>query len=98
MPATVKNKGLMKICETYVDILYYQREETYIAGTFIDGDSEIEKNDKDCRKKTQSKQRKDEEVYGTSSRDIRIFFEKRGTVSSTKTSTPKNVVELSDDE
>ena len=50
-----------------------------------------------CLVKTQSNQRKDEEVNATSSRD-RTFFEKRGTMPSMKTSTPKNLVELSDDE
>ena len=49
-------------------------------------------------KKTQSKQSKDEEINATSSREIRTFFEKRGTISSSKTSIPENVVELSDDE
>ena len=74
----------------YVDTLYYQREQTYIAGSFIE---KIEKNDKDRRKKPQSKQRQDEEVNATSSRDIRTFFEKCGAISSTKTSTPKSVVD-----
>ena len=95
MPATVQNKELMKMYETYVDNLYYQREETHIVESFIDEGSETEKNDKDGLKKHR---RKDEEVNATSSRDNRTFFEKRGTISSTKTSTSKNVVELSDDE
>ena len=43
MLATVKNKGLMKIYEAYIDSVYYQREETHIAGLFIDGGSKIEK-------------------------------------------------------
>ena len=51
MPETIKNKELMKICETYVDTLYYQREENCIARSFLDGGSEIEKRDKDGRKK-----------------------------------------------
>lgn len=51
MPETIKNKELMKICETYVDTLYYQREENRIARSFLDGGSEIEKRDKDGRKK-----------------------------------------------
>ena len=78
----------MKICETYVYTLYYQQEETHIAGSFIYGGSEIEKNDKDYRKETQSKQRKDEEVNATSLRDIRIFFEKQGTISRMQKSSP----------
>ena len=51
MPETIKNKELMKICETYVDTLYYQREENRIARSFLDGGSEIEKRGKDGRKK-----------------------------------------------
>ena len=51
MPETIKNKELMKICETYVDTLYYQREENRIARSFLDGGSKIEKRDKDGRKK-----------------------------------------------
>ena len=43
MLATVKNKGLMKIYEAYIDSVYYQREETHIAGLFIDGGSKTEK-------------------------------------------------------
>ena len=49
MPLTVKNKELMKTYGTYVDTLYLQEEETHIAGFFINGGSEIEKNDKDRR-------------------------------------------------
>ena len=48
--ATVKNKEPTKIYERVLT-LYYQREETHIAGFFIDGGSEIKKNDKDRRKK-----------------------------------------------
>ena len=66
----------MKIYGTYVDTLYLQEEETHIAGFFINGGSEIDKNDKDRW----------------------TFFEKRGTMSSTKTSTPKNMGELSHQE
>ena len=51
MLATVKNKGLMKIYEAYIDSVYYQREETHIAGLFIDGGSKTEKRDKDRLKK-----------------------------------------------
>ena len=98
MRATVKSKELMKIYKTYVDTLYYQRQETQIVWSFIDGSSEIEKNDEDLRNTTQLKQLKDNEVNATSSRDIRTSFKKRGTISSTKTSTLNNVVELSDDQ
>ena len=51
VPATVKNKELMKIYETYVDTRE-ERKETHIAGSFIDGGSKIGKNEKDGRKKT----------------------------------------------
>ena len=74
MRATVKSKELMKIYKTYVDTLYYQRQETQIVWSFIDGSSEIEKNDEDLRNTTQSKQLKDYEVNATSSRDIKTFL------------------------
>ena len=44
------------------------------------------------------KQLIDYEVNATSLRDIGTFLKKRGTISSTKTSTLNNVVELSDDQ
>ena len=34
MPSTVKNRELIGIYEKYVDTLYYQEEETNIAGSF----------------------------------------------------------------
>ena len=46
MPATIKNEELMKIYETYVDTLYYQREENHITKSLLDGGSEIGKKDK----------------------------------------------------
>ena len=48
----------------------------------------------------ESKKRKNNETTNaSSSKDIRVFFEKRRTVSSMKkVDIPKNVVELSDDE
>ena len=42
-----KKKELMKIYEMYIGTLYYQQEETHIVASFIDGGSEIEKNDED---------------------------------------------------
>ena len=94
-PSTVKNRELVKIYETFVDTLP-QHEETNIVGSFIDGSTEIEKNDKDCNNR---KAKKSKEEIQVKSRDIRNFFEKRGTVSSTKTSiSAKVVVELSDEE
>ena len=74
MRANVKSKELMKIYKTYFDTLYYQRQETQIVWSFIDGSSEIEKNDEDLRNTTQSKQLKDYEVNATLSRDIRTFL------------------------
>ena len=89
----------MKIYETFVDTLYYQREETNIVGSFIDGSTEIEKNDKGYNNRKAKKSKEEIQVKDVSSRDIRNFFEKRGTVSSTKTSiSAKVVVELSDEE
>ena len=99
LPSTVKNRELVKIYETFVDTLYYQREETNIVGSFIDGSTEIEKNDKGYNNRKAKKSKEEIQVKDVSSRDIRNFFEKRGTVSSTKTSiSAKVVVELSDEE
>ena len=75
-----------------------QQEDTHISGSLINGDIEIEKNDKDHRKKTQSKQCRGEVINATSSRDIRTFLEKCGTISSKKKGTPKKVEELGDEE
>ena len=68
-----------------------QQEDTHISGSLINGDIEIEKNDKDHRKKTQSKQCRGEVIR-------KIFLEKCGTISSKKKGTPKKVEELGDEE
>ena len=62
------------------------------------GAVKMKKNDEDRPNTTQSKQFIDYEVNSTSLRDIGTFLKKRGTISSTKTSTLNNVVELSDDQ
>ena len=38
LPPTVKNKELIRIYESYVDTLYYQREEANIAGSFLESE------------------------------------------------------------
>lgn len=100
MPSTVKNRELIGIYEKYVDTLYYQREETNIAGSFVESSAGIETMETNNSKGRESKKRKNNETTNaSSSKDIRAFFEKRRTVSSTKkVDVPKNVVELSDDE
>ena len=50
MPETIKNKELMKICETYVDTLYYQREENRTA--FLMGAAKLRKGIKTVVKNT----------------------------------------------
>ena len=42
MPSTVKNREVIGIYEKYVDTLYYQREETNIAGSFVESSPGIE--------------------------------------------------------
>ena len=100
MPSTVKNWELVGIYEKYVDTLYYQREKTNIAGSFVESSAGIETMETNNSKGRESKKRKNNETTNaSSSKDIRAFFEKRRTVSSTKkVDVPKNVVELSDDE
>ena len=100
MPSTVKNRELIGIYEKYVDTLYYQREETNIAGSFVESSAGIETMETNNSKGRESKKRKNNETTNaSSSKDIRAFFEKRRTVSITKkVDFSKNVVELSDDE
>ena len=100
MPSTLKNRELIRIYEQYVDTLYYQREETNIAGSFLNNDSSKtnEINNSDNRE-TKKRKNANETTNNSSSKDIRTFFEKRRTVSSTKNvDASKTVVELSDDE
>ena len=98
MPSTVKNWELIRIYEKYVDTLYYQREETNIAGSFVESSAGIETMETNNSKGRESKKQKNNETTNaSSSKDIRVFFEKRRTVSSMKkVDIPKNVVELSD--
>ena len=42
MPSTVKNRELIGIYEKYFDTLYYQREETNIAGSLVESSAGIE--------------------------------------------------------
>ena len=42
MPSTVKNREVIGIYEKYVDTLYHQREETNIAGSFVESSPGIE--------------------------------------------------------
>ena len=100
MPSTLKNRELIRIYEQYVDTLYYQREETNIAGSFLESDfsktNEINNSD---NRETKKRKNANETTNNSSSKDIRTFFEKRRTVSSTKNvDASKTVVELSDDE
>ena len=100
MPSTVKNRELIRIYEKYIDTLYYQREETNITGSFVESSTGTEIMETNNSKGRESKKRKNNETTNaSSSKDIRAFFEKRRTVSSTKkVDVPKNVVKLSDDE
>ena len=42
MPSTAKKRELIGIHDKYVDTLYYRREETYIAGSFVESSAGIE--------------------------------------------------------
>ena len=44
MPSTVKNRELIRIYEKYIDTLYHQREETNIAGSFVESSAGMETN------------------------------------------------------
>lgn len=77
MPATAKNKELMKIYETIIDTVYYQREETHIAGFFIDGGSKIEKNNKDRIKKHNQNNVKTRKLMLVNQETSELFLKKR---------------------
>ena len=100
MPSTAKKRELIGIHDKYVDTLYYRREETYIAGSFVESSAGIETMQTNNSKGRETKKRKNNETANaSSSKDIRAFFEKRRTVSITKkVDFSKSVVELSDDE
>ena len=40
MSPTVKNKELIDIYRNYVDLLYYEREDSNIVGSFINGEDD----------------------------------------------------------
>ena len=61
MPSTVKNRELIGICGKYVHKLYYQREETNIAGLFVESSVGIEKMKTNNSKGRESKKRKNNE-------------------------------------
>ena len=97
LPPTVKNKELIRIYESYVDTLYYQREEANIAKfQSAANNKEIKQNG---RKKTATKNENQNGI-----KDIRSFFVKAGnsprTHKTQQTDSNKNfkndVVELSD--
>ena len=96
MPSTVRNRQLIGIYETFVDTLYYLREEENIAGSFVENTADKEMEETTGKK--ESMKRKSNEKTASSSKDIRPFFQKHRTVSSTKrTGVPNNIVEMNDD-
>ena len=100
----MKNKELIRIYESYVDTLHYQREEANIADSFLESEevpvSGKQQGDKTKRKKKTAS--KNENQNGK--KDIRSFFVKASnslrTHKTQKTDSNKNfkndMVELSD--
>ena len=96
MPSTVKNRQLIQIYETFVDTLYYQREEKNIAGSFVDNNADKEM---ETTSKKETIKRKSSEKTASTTKDIRSFFQKRRTVSSTETAkNSDNIIEINDDD
>ena len=51
MPSTVKNKGLVRIYETFADTFYYQLKESNTVGSFTEDNKETESSDRKERNK-----------------------------------------------
>ena len=101
MPSAVKNKELVRIYETVVDTLYYQREEINIVSSFIEDSMEIGSSDSKEKNKGSNPKymRKSKMETSTSfSKDIRNFFANHGKVSNTKKErcSTNDVMQLSD--
>ena len=62
MLSTVKNRELIGIYGKYVHKLYYQREETNIAGLFVESSVGIEKMETNNSKGRESKKQKNSEL------------------------------------
>ena len=76
MSSTVKNRELIGIYEKYVDTLYYQRQDTNIAESFVESSAGIGTMETNNSKGRESKKRKNNETTNaSSSKDIRAFFE-----------------------
>ena len=74
MPPTVKNKELIRIYQSFVDTLYYQREEANIVGSFdLDEVSvDTQNQEKQRKKKKHTQETRQKEGKSTSiSKDIR---------------------------
>ena len=92
----------MRIYETFVDTLYYQREETYIVGSFNKGNMEIESCDKkeknkDSNPKNMKKSKMETSVFF---KWYQKFLANHGKVSTTKKKrcSTNDVVHLSDED
>lgn len=78
MPLTLKNKQLIDIYRNYIDVLYYEREESNIVGSFI---AEQENESADLPNVTEERVERKKSLKVTHHKDIRSFF-KRGSSSS----------------
>ena len=96
-PPTVKNKELIRIYQSFVDTLYYQREEANIVGSFdLDEVSVDTQNQEKYRKKkkhtqeTRQKERKSTSI----SKDIRSFFGESGEKNEKRDRTRSRTIDL----
>ena len=99
MPPTVKNKELIRIYESHVDTLYYEREEANIVDSFeseevpLSVQGELRKLKKKMNAAMKNKKQE-------STKNIRSYFLKVGsttpTLSKSRQTDSNNVVELSD--
>ena len=91
MSPTVKNKQLIDIYRTYVDLLYYERQISNTVGSFI-----VREEKASSRSSKSSEGNAEEDITKLTSRhkDIRSFFVAQPKTTGTKAS-QTNVLELS---
>ena len=96
MPPTVKNKELIRIYQSFVDTLYYQREEANIVGSFdldeVSVDTQNQKKHRKKKKHTQETRQK--EGKSTSISKDRSFFGESGEKNEKRDRTTSRTIDL----
>ena len=98
MSPTVKNKELIDIYQNYVDLLYYEREDSNIVGSFITGEDDASAGTSNLKSPEISKKtRTSKTPKNLPHKDIHSFFVSQlNNEMQRKKDTGKTVVVLSD--